>query len=122
MECFLSECWNGTWNLAVVLTVPRFVPLPVKADPEQFPIIALLHRRRDFGITAAMVTAIVVSTAAAVVAGVAMAQQIQMADVLNEVVTKTADVLDMQTQINKHMLSGIVAANQRIVFFTNPNR
>ena len=100
----------------MVLKVPMFVPLPVEADPKQFPIITLLRRQRDFGITAAIITAIIISMASAVAAGIAMAQQIQTADVLNKVVTKTTDVLDIQTQINKHMLSGIMAANQKIDF------
>lgn len=116
VECFLSECWNGTWKLVIVLKVPTFAPLPVEADPEQFPIAMLLCERRDFGITAAIVTAIVVSSAAAITAGVAMATQIQTAASFNEIATKTADVLDTQTKISKHMLSGIVAANQRIDF------
>lgn len=79
-----------------VLKVPTSVPLPVEADPAP--------------------SAIVMSSAAAITAGVAMASQTQTAAAINEIVTKTADVLDTQTKISKHMLPGIVAASQRIDF------
>lgn len=88
VECFLSECWNGTWKLAIVLKVPMFVPLPVEADPEQFPIAMLLRERCDFGITAAIVTAIVVSSAAAITAGVSMARQTQTTPLLVRLLPK----------------------------------
>ncbi|KAL6058265.1 hypothetical protein STEG23_030902 [Scotinomys teguina] len=74
-SCFLAECWNGTWDLAIVLKVPTFVPIQVEVDPKTFPIMTLLRERRDFGITAAIVTAIAVSAVSVITATVAMANQ-----------------------------------------------
>uniref|UniRef100_UPI004038A47E uncharacterized protein LOC143402351 n=1 Tax=Callospermophilus lateralis TaxID=76772 RepID=UPI004038A47E len=112
--CLLSECWNGSWTVAVVMKIPTFVPIPVTADPDKFPIVELLRVRRDFGITAAIVTAMAISAAAAVTAGMAMANQVQTAATINQVVQQTSTILESQNTINQHILSGILAANQRI--------
>ncbi|KAL6083519.1 hypothetical protein STEG23_004959 [Scotinomys teguina] len=119
IDCFknlrlLAECWNGTWTLAVIVKVPTFVPIPVEADPKTFPILTLLRERRDFGITAAIVAAIALSAASAVTAAVAMTNQIQTAQTINTVVEQTSAVMETQHRINKHLISGIVAANQRM--------
>ncbi|KAL6089283.1 hypothetical protein STEG23_037010 [Scotinomys teguina] len=112
--CLLAECWNGTWTLAVIVKVPTFVPIPVEADPKTFPILTLLRERRDFGITAAIVAAIALSAASAVTAAVTMTNQIQTAQTINTVVEQISAVMETQHQINKHLISGIVAANQRM--------
>ena len=65
VTCFLTQCWNGTNFLALVVHLPTFVPVPVEADPEKFPIMSLVRQKRDFGITAAIVTAIAVSATSA---------------------------------------------------------
>ncbi|KAL6084276.1 hypothetical protein STEG23_026818 [Scotinomys teguina] len=111
-----AKCWNGTWTLAVIAKVPTFVPIPVEVDPKTFPILTLLRERRDFGITAAIEAAIALSTASAVTAAVAMTNQIQTAQTINTVVEQTSAVMETQHQINKHLISGIVAANQRMDF------
>ncbi|XP_077875342.1 uncharacterized protein LOC144366047 [Ictidomys tridecemlineatus] len=116
ITCFLSECWNGSWTVAVIMKIPTFVPIPVTADPDKFPIVELLRVRRDFGITAAIVTAVAASAAAAVTAGVAMASQVQTAATINQVVQQTSTILESQNAINQHILSGILATNQRIDF------
>ncbi|XP_058436512.1 uncharacterized protein LOC131424313 [Marmota monax] len=63
---------------------------------------------------AAIVTAVAVSAAAAVTAGVAMASQVQTAATINQVIQQTSTILESQSRINQHILSGILAANQRI--------
>ncbi|KAL6084267.1 hypothetical protein STEG23_000770 [Scotinomys teguina] len=108
------ECWNGTWTLAVIVKVPTFVPIPVKVDPKTFPILTLLRECQDFGITAAIVAAIALSAASAVTAAVTMTNQIQTAQTINTVVEQTSAVMETQHRINKHLISGIVAANQRM--------
>ncbi|KAL6029890.1 hypothetical protein STEG23_036786 [Scotinomys teguina] len=108
-----TECWSGNWTLAVIVKVPTFVPIPVKVDPKTFPIMTLLRERRDFGITAVIIAAIVLSAAGAITATVAMTNQIQSAQTINTVVEQTSAVMETQHRINKH-LSGIVAANQRM--------
>ncbi|KAL6087500.1 hypothetical protein STEG23_032791 [Scotinomys teguina] len=112
--CLLAECWNGIWTLAVIVKVPTFVLIPVEVDPKTFPIMTLLRERRDFGITAAIIAAIVLSAASAVMAAIAMTNQIQSAQTINTVVEQTSAVMETQHRINKHLMSGIVAANQRM--------
>ncbi|KAL6054647.1 hypothetical protein STEG23_035338 [Scotinomys teguina] len=109
-----TECWSGNWTLAVIVKVPTFVPILVKVDPKTFPIMTLLRERRDFGITAAIIAAIVLSNASAVMAAIAMTNQIQSAQTINTVVEQTSAVMEMQHRINKHLMSSIVAANQRM--------
>jgi hypothetical protein len=75
---FLMQCWNGTKFLALVVHLPNFVPVPVEAD----------RQKRGFGITAAIVTAIVVSAASAVTAGTARANQINTADTISQIAEK----------------------------------
>jgi hypothetical protein len=82
---FLTQCWNGTNFLALVIHLPTFVPVPVEADPEKFPIMSLVQQKRDFGITAAIVTAIAVSAASVVTAGIAMANQVNTADITSQI-------------------------------------
>ena len=65
VTCFLTQCWNGTNFLALVVHLSTFVPVSVEADPEKFPIMSLVWWKRDFGITAAIVTAILVSATSA---------------------------------------------------------
>ncbi|KAL6088018.1 hypothetical protein STEG23_035601 [Scotinomys teguina] len=79
-----------------------------------FPVLTLLRERRDFGITAAIVAAIALSAASAITAAVAMTNQIQTAQTINTVVEQTSAVMETQHRINKHLISGIVAANQRM--------
>ncbi|KAL6034601.1 hypothetical protein STEG23_038244 [Scotinomys teguina] len=109
-----QECWNGTWTLAVIVKVPTFVPILVEADPKTFPILTLLRERRDFGITVAIVAAIALSAASGITAAVTMTNQIQTAQTINIVVEQTSAIMEMQHWINKHLISGIVAGNQRM--------
>jgi hypothetical protein len=44
----LTQCWNGTNFLALVVHLPTFVPVPVEADPEKFPIMSLVRQKRDY--------------------------------------------------------------------------
>jgi hypothetical protein len=45
VTCFLTQCWNVTNFLALVVHLPTFVPVPVEADSENFPIMSLVRRR-----------------------------------------------------------------------------
>jgi hypothetical protein len=62
--------------------------VPVEADPKKFPIMSLVRRKRDFGITAATVTAIAVSAASAVTTEIAMAYQVNIADTISQITEK----------------------------------
>lgn len=67
-----------------MVKIPSFVPIPVEANPDSFPILNLLRAKRDFGIMAAIISAIVLSAAAATTAAITMTNQIQMAETVNQ--------------------------------------
>lgn len=90
ITCLTSQCWNGTYDTAVVMRVPTYVPIPVKVDTGTFPVSILHRTRRDFRIMAALVTTIAVSAAAAMTAAVAMAATIQTAEIVNKIVEKNS--------------------------------
>ena len=52
------------------MKLPTFVPIAVEADPETFPIFNLIKYKSDFGITAAIITAIGASDVAAITAAI----------------------------------------------------
>jgi hypothetical protein len=111
VTCFLTQCWNGTYFLALVLHLPIFVPVPVEANPEKFPIMSL---KRDFGITAAIVTAIAVSAASAVTVGIAMAYQVNTAGTISQITEKTSEALLTLQRVDSHISSGLMLVNQRV--------
>ena len=85
--------------------------MPVEADPEKFPIMSLVLQRRDFGITAAMVTAIAVSAAASVVtARIAMANS----DTIKSDNRKKSEALLTLQRVDSHIASGLMLVNQRV--------
>ena len=70
---FYSMCWNvSLHHLAVVTRMPGFVPWPVQAPSA----MTLFRPKRDFGITAAIVTAITVSATAATVAAISLIETV----------------------------------------------
>ncbi|XP_063136510.1 uncharacterized protein LOC134484073 [Rattus norvegicus] len=112
--CYLAECWDGTNDTAVIVKIPSFVPIPVVANPDDFPILHLLRTKRDFGITAAIISAIVLSATTATTAAIAMTNQIQTAESINKIVERTTVTLEIQEEFNTHLASGFLLANQRI--------
>lgn len=103
VTCYLAECWNGSFSLALLVKLPTFIPIPVKTDPDKFPLMKLVRNKRDFGITALVIGAIIFSAGAATTAAVAMAQQVQTAEAINNVVSKISYALEMQERINRHL-------------------
>ena len=97
-----------------MVKIPTFVPIPVETNPNRFPIFNLFRTKRDFGISAAIFSIIVVPAAAATTAAVAMANQVQTTETVNQIVEKTVVALGIQEQFNTHLASGILLANQRI--------
>ena len=97
--------------LSLVVHLPTFVPVPVEADPEKFPIMSLVRQKRDFGITAAIVIAIVVSAASAVTAGTAMAHQINTADTISQIAEKSSEALLTLQRVDSHIASGLMLVN-----------
>ena len=111
---FLTQCWNVTNFLALVVHLSTFVPVPVEADPEKFPIMSLVWQKRDFGITAAIVTAIAVSVASAVTTGIVMAYQVNSADTISQITEKTSEALLTLQRVDSHIASGLMLVNQRV--------
>jgi hypothetical protein len=88
--------------------------VPVEADLENFPIMSLVRQKRDFRITPAIVTAIAVSTTSAVTAGIAMANQVNTADTINQIAEKTSEALLILQRADSHVASGLMLVNQRV--------
>nr|XP_048295542.1 uncharacterized protein LOC125403921 [Myodes glareolus] len=101
-------------HVAVVMRVPTYVPIPVRVDTGTFPIAHLLRTKRDFGITAALVSAIAVSAAAAMTAAVAMAATTQIAETVNEIMERTAYTMTTLKSIDGHLKAGILTVHQRV--------
>ena len=118
-NCNISQCWNGKqFDTALVMRLPTFVPIPVKANPDSFPIMGLFRPRRDLGATA-IIAAIAISAAAAATAGVAMASQVQTVKQVNDVIQQTANAFYVQEKINSHLASGILILNKRVDLVEN---
>lgn len=82
-NCYLSQCWNVTaFKLAVIMHIPTHVPIPVSI-PEDKLAVVLSRKKTDFGITATIVTALAISTAAATAAGVSLATTTPTAEAVN---------------------------------------
>lgn len=104
--------WNQILSLSGTST--KLCPVPVEADPENFPIMSLVRQKRGFGITADIVTAIVVSAASAVSAGTAMAHQINTADTISLMAEKTSEALFTLQRVDSHIASGLMLVNQKV--------
>lgn len=111
--CYLAEYLDGTNDTAVMVKIPSFVPIPVEANPDSFPILHLLRTKGDIGIMAAITSDILLSAAAATPAKIAMTNQVQTAETINQNVERTAVALEIQEEFNAH-LTGFLLTNQRM--------
>ena len=88
-NCFYSMCWNASLHhLAVVTRMPHFVPWPVQAPSA----MTLFRPKRDFGITAAIVTAIAISATTAMAATISLTSVVQAAMAMNNLSVGVADI------------------------------
>lgn len=109
--CFYAQCWDAKrFDMAVVARMPRWIPVPVEAPN----VMTLYRQKRDFGITAAIVTAISLSAVGATAAAIAMSHTIQTAHTLNNLSSSVARALDEQTAVNAQLKGGLMVVNQRI--------
>ncbi|EGV98017.1 Envelope glycoprotein [Cricetulus griseus] len=77
--CFYALGWNATaFPLAVVTRLPWDVLVPVEAPSS----LTLFREKRDFGITAAIVTAITVDAVSTTVSAVALSGTVQTGNAL----------------------------------------
>lgn len=109
--CFYAQCWDAARvDLAIIARMPRWVPVPVDAPHA----MTLFRQKRDFGITAAIITAISLAAVAATTAAIAMSQSLQTAHALNNLSSNVAQALDVQTSVNAQLRGGLMVVNQRI--------
>uniref|UniRef100_A0A8C7ERV4 Retroviral envelope protein GP41-like domain-containing protein n=1 Tax=Neovison vison TaxID=452646 RepID=A0A8C7ERV4_NEOVI len=95
------------------MRIPTHVPIPVSIPDDKLPVV-LSRKKKDFGITAAVVTALAISTAAATAAVVSLAATRPTAEAVNTLAEGMAAALQTQTQINAHLQAGILIVNQRV--------
>ena len=76
--------------------------------------MTLFRQRRDFGITAAMVTAIALAAGGAATAAISMAQTVNIAETLNKVAETAAAAMDGQAGVTAQLRGGLLIVNQRI--------
>ncbi|XP_076772889.1 uncharacterized protein LOC143435228 isoform X1 [Arvicanthis niloticus] len=89
--CEMSPCWNTRWaSQAMVARVPRWIPVPVETPST----LSLFRQKRDFGITATIVTAISLAAVAATTAGFAMATTVQTSTTLNQLSATVAEAMN----------------------------
>lgn len=99
-SCFYSMCWNvSAYSLAVVTRMPHFVPGPVQAPSA----MTLFRQKRDFGITAAIVSAIAISAAAATAAAVSLTSVVQTAAAVNSLSAGVAEALDLSHNLSQYI-------------------
>lgn len=99
-SCFYSMCWNvSAYSLAVVTRMPHFVPGPVQAPSA----MTLFRQKRDFGITAAIVSAIAISAAAATAEAVSLTSVVQTAAAVNSLSAGVAEALDLSHNLSQYI-------------------
>ena len=81
-------------------------------DPDS--LITPTQGKRDFGITAAIIVAIITGIAGATTAAVALTQTAAMAETINAVVSKSAVALQAQEVLNQHLYEAIHILQQQI--------
>lgn len=94
----------------MVARMPLWVPVPVDAAHS----MTLFRNKRDFGITAAIMTAIFIAAAGAVTAAIAIDHTVQIASTLNELSASVAAALDTQASVSSQLKGGLMVVNQRI--------
>lgn len=109
-NCSYARCWNASsQSMAIVARMPRHIPWPVEAPS----FLTLFRQRRDFGVTAAVISTLAV-TAALAAATAAAVGSVQTAQTLNNLSASVATALDTQSAVNAHLKGGIMILNQRV--------
>lgn len=96
--------------MAVLTRMPGYIPIPVEAPSP----LTLFRQKRDFGITAAIMTAITIAAAGATTSAIALSSTVQTAVTLNNLSATVAHALDVQTSLNSQVKGGLMIVNQRI--------
>jgi hypothetical protein len=110
-SCCISQCWDTTNDTcAMVAWNPRWIPVPVETPST----LSLFRQKRDFGITAAVITAISASAAAATATGLAMTGTVQTGTKLNQLSVELTDAINVQTSASSQLKGGLMILNQRL--------
>ncbi|KAL6084071.1 hypothetical protein STEG23_012555 [Scotinomys teguina] len=91
----------------------KIIPCTLSPKESDLPIV-LSRQRRDFGITAAVVTAITLSAVAAGAAAASLTTSVPMAQALNNMSSHTARAFAIQAALNGQLHHGIMLVNQRV--------
>ena len=94
----------------MVARKPRWVPIPVNV----LHTMTLFRQNRDFGITAAIVTARCFAAVGATAVPIAMSQSVQTAHALSILSSSVANAIDVQSSLNGQLKGGLMVINQRI--------
>ncbi|XP_060232769.1 uncharacterized protein LOC132651548 [Meriones unguiculatus] len=109
--CWMLQCWNARrYTRALVVRVPQWIPIPVETPST----LSLFRQKRDFGITAAIVTAIAVSAAATTAAGLAMANSVQTSTTVNQLSAGVAEAMNLHVSASTQLKGGLMILNQRL--------
>ncbi|XP_076774498.1 endogenous retrovirus group K member 9 Env polyprotein-like [Arvicanthis niloticus] len=109
--CEMSPCWDtqrASW--AMVARVPRWIPIPVETPST----LSLFQQKIDFGVTAAIVTAISLAAAAATAAGFAMATTVQTSTTLNQLSATVTEAMNTHASATAQLKGGLMVVNQRL--------
>lgn len=112
-NCSYTLCWNASVHqTATVARMPRFVPMPVRTTST----LTLFREKRDFGITAAIVSIIATAAVAAslTASALALSGQVETANTLNNLSASVSQAIDVQASINTQIRGGLMIVNQRI--------
>lgn len=109
--CWMSQCWNARrYTRALVVRVLQWIPIPVETPST----LSLFRQKRDFGITAAFVTAIAVNAATATAAGLAMANSVQTSTTVNQLSAGVAEAMNLHVSASAQLKGGLMILNQRL--------
>jgi hypothetical protein len=112
-SCFYALCWNASqFHTAVAARMPCFVPVPVDTPGT----LALLRQKRDFEISAIIVSivATVAVSASLTASALALSGQVQTTDTINTLSAKVTTAMDKQASANVKIQGGLMLVNQRI--------
>lgn len=112
-SCFYTLCWDAEkFHTAVITRMPRFVPVPVDTPGT----LTLFRQKRDFGISAIIVSivATLAVSASLTASALALQGQVQTANAINNLSATVTTALDKQMAADVKVQGGLLLVNQRI--------
>lgn len=112
-DCYYMLCWNATeYPLALIMRLPRFIPVPVVAPSS----LSLFREKRDFGVSAIIVSilAAVGITASVTASALALSGTVQTVDTINQLSATITMAMDKGHLAYSQLQGGLLLVNQRI--------